>query len=67
VKVVEGRNVQDPGREEQLLDRRRQIAATYSLDPDAVTDVFEAILRFSRSEQRRWLEQYEPTNEAEPS
>lgn len=67
VKVVEGRNVQDPGREEQLLDRRRQIAATYSLDPDAVTDVFEAILRFSRSEQRRWLEQYESTNEAEPS
>ncbi|MFT7669397.1 MAG: prephenate dehydrogenase [Planctomycetota bacterium] len=55
-KREQGRQVQDPAREEQVLERRRKLASEHSLDPDAVTDVFEAILRFSRSEQRRWLD-----------
>ena len=55
VKAESGRGVQDPGREEALLDRRRELAEHLRLDPDSVTDVFEAILRFSRGEQRRWL------------
>jgi prephenate dehydrogenase len=55
-KAREGRAVQDPGREQVLLERRRDLAQSFALDPGAVTDVFEAILRFSRGEQRRWLE-----------
>ena len=55
-KAGAGRDVQDPGREQDLLDRRRDLARRYQLDPSAVTEVFEAILRFSRGEQRRWLE-----------
>jgi len=55
-KQREGRAVQDPGRERELLERRRRLAADHALDPEALSDVFEAILRFSRAEQRRWLE-----------
>lgn len=55
-KADHGRSVQDPSRERALLDRRRELAERYALDPGRVTDVFEAILRFSRGEQRRWLD-----------
>lgn len=58
VKAAEGRAVQDPAREQELLDRRRALAAGASLDPDAMADVFEAILRFSRGAQRAWLERH---------
>jgi prephenate dehydrogenase len=55
VKAAGGRPVQDPAREQALLAARREAAAAHELDADAVADVFEAILRFSRHEQRRWL------------
>jgi prephenate dehydrogenase len=58
-KLREGRDVQDPRREEELLERRSELASSLDLDPGAVMDVFEAILRFSRAEQRRWLEEHE--------
>lgn len=56
VKAAQGRAVQDPAREQELLDRRRALAVDARLDPDGMADVFEAILRFSRSAQRTWLE-----------
>jgi prephenate dehydrogenase len=59
-----GRAVQDPTREEALLERRRELAREHGLDPGAVTDVFEAILRFSRSTQRRYLDSGAPGGEA---
>lgn len=55
-KAGEGRAVQDPSREEALLGRRRELALDHDLDPNSVTDVFEAILRFSRDAQRRFLD-----------
>lgn len=55
-KSAEGRAVHDPSREAKLLQVRRDMAETYALDPDSVTDVFEAILRFSRAEQHRWMQ-----------
>lgn len=58
VKAAEGRAVQDPAREQELLDRRRALATDAALDPESMADVFEAILRFSRSAQRRWLERH---------
>lgn len=56
VKAEGGHAVQDPGREKQLLERRKEFALGQDLDPDAVEDVFEAILRFSRREMRRWID-----------
>ncbi len=62
-KAGEGRAVQDPGREEALLERRRELALEHDLDPTSVTDVFEAILRFSRGAQRRFLDSNDATGE----
>lgn len=59
-----GQGVQDPAREEALLERRRELAREQDLDPGSVTDVFEAILRFSRSTQRRYLDSAAPGGEA---
>lgn len=50
-----GRPIQDSRREEDLLRQRRDLAQEYQLDPGALSDVFEAVLRFSRAEQRRSL------------
>ncbi len=58
VKAAQGRAVQDPAREQELLARRRALAADAALDPEAMADVFEAILRFSRNAQRTWLERH---------
>lgn len=63
-KADEGRALQDPSREESLLARRRELAGEHGLDPGAVTDVFEAILRFSRTTQRRFLDSAGPSGEA---
>jgi prephenate dehydrogenase len=59
VKAEGGHAVQDPGREDALLQRRREFALDQDLDPEAVEDVFEAILRFSRKEMRMWMESRE--------
>lgn len=55
VKAAQGKPVQDPAREQSLLAQRRAWAEEWELAPETVADVFESILRFSRSEQRRWL------------
>lgn len=52
-KASHGRGVTDPRREEELLAARRAAAVDAELDPDAVEDVFRAILRFSRLHQSR--------------
>lgn len=46
-----GAPIRDPRREAALLDARRRTAETLGLDPSAVADVFESILRFSRKVQ----------------
>ncbi len=48
-----GHGVLDANREHEVLAQRRRWAEEQSLDPDAVDDVFQAILRLSRSVQRR--------------
>lgn len=52
VKRALGHGVLDPRREAKLLAARRQWAEEQGLAPDAVDDVFQAILRLSRSVQR---------------
>lgn len=47
-----GHGVRDPQREAILLDTRRAHAVSLGMDPDSVEDIFQAILRFSRSAQR---------------
>ncbi len=46
-----GRPVRDPAREAELLEARRRWAEERGLDPASVTDIFEAILHFSRHVQ----------------
>ncbi|MFH2205048.1 MAG: prephenate dehydrogenase/arogenate dehydrogenase family protein [Elusimicrobiota bacterium] len=58
VKAGEGRAVRDPEREKSLLARRAEWAREYDLLPQEVLGVFDAILSFSRAEQRRWLAQH---------
>ncbi|WP_394837351.1 prephenate dehydrogenase/arogenate dehydrogenase family protein [Pendulispora rubella] len=48
-----GHGVLDTGREAELLNQRRRWAEEQGLDPAAVDDVFQAILRLSRSVQRQ--------------
>jgi prephenate dehydrogenase len=50
-KAALGVAVADPGREAKLLEARRRWAQERGLDPDAVEDIFGAILRFSRAIQ----------------
>lgn len=51
-KAERGLTVTDPSRESQLLSARRRGAAELGLDADAVEEIFQAILKFSRSVQR---------------
>jgi len=51
-KAREGKPVRDPDREHKLLEARATWAAEADLDAQAIRDVFEAILRHSRSVQR---------------
>jgi len=50
-KAKVGRGIRDAGREQKLLNRRRDMADRRELDQDAVVDIFQAILRFSRAHQ----------------
>lgn len=52
-KAGAGRGVHDPKREEELLGKRRDWGEAFGLSGDGIGDVFEAVLRFSRGEQRR--------------
>jgi len=51
-KAEKGFGVADPQRERGLLAVRRERAAALGLDPDAVEEIFQAVLRFSRAVQR---------------
>ena len=66
VKAEGGRAVHDPAREHRLLEARREAATGADLDPDATADVFEAILRLSRTEQHRWLDAHTRTSQKPP-
>jgi len=50
-KAALGAEVQDRARETRVLETRRRWAEERGLDPDDIRDIFEAILRFSRSVQ----------------
>jgi prephenate dehydrogenase len=52
-KATAGRPVQDRKRERELLESRRRSAARAGLDPAAIADIFEAVLRFSRQVQQK--------------
>lgn len=47
-----GQPILDPEREARLLAERRAWAEALHLDPDAVEELFQAVLRFSRRAQR---------------
>jgi prephenate dehydrogenase len=53
IKAKHGHGVRDPGREQRLLGERRQLAEKYNLDPEGISRVFEAVMRFSRDLQQR--------------
>ena len=52
-KAQHSQGVHDPAREKSLLEARQQWGREKNLSEPSITDVFEAILRFSRAEQRR--------------
>ena len=52
-KAKHGKGVHDPAREKSLLEAHQQWGREKNLSEASITDVFEAILRFSRAEQRR--------------
>lgn len=58
-----GRAVRDPRREKDLLDKRGQLAGDLALDPDAVGEIFDAILRFSRRHQVQARSQFKKDQE----
>lgn len=51
IKARRSRPVRDVAREQALIADRREWAADLGLSEDAITDVFDAILRFSRDAQ----------------
>jgi prephenate dehydrogenase len=50
-KVALGVTVKDPGREAAALEARRGWAQEQGLDPEAIEEIFQAVLRLSRSVQ----------------
>ncbi len=58
VKAAKGRSLRDIPREKAMLAKRRSWAKARELDPESVAEVFESVLRFSRGEQRRWLDRF---------
>ena len=59
-----GRAVRDPKRERELLHRRSEIAGNLDLDSEAVSEIFDAILRFSRRHQVKARSETASTDEA---
>ncbi len=59
VKSEEGRPLQDPARERELLAQREEWARERELLPAEVRAVFKSILDLSRTEQANWLKQRE--------
>jgi prephenate dehydrogenase len=53
IKAQIGHGVRDPNREQRLLQARRELADQHNLDPDGISRVFEAVMRFSRDLQQR--------------
>jgi chorismate mutase len=53
VKADADRDVKDPDREAELLDRLRTKAREHGLPPDLVEDIYEQILEYSVERQRR--------------
>jgi prephenate dehydrogenase len=58
-----GEGVRDPAREARLVRERRRWATELGLDPESVSQIFHAILRFSR----RLQSEGEPANAADPT
>lgn len=58
-----GEGVRDPAREARLVHERRRWATELGLDPDSVSQIFHAILRFSR----RLQSEGDPAPEAAPT
>lgn len=52
-KEKKGKAVQDPGREKEVLSKRGDWAKDLGLGVEGISDVFQAVMRFSRAEQRR--------------
>jgi prephenate dehydrogenase len=48
IKASHGRSIRDPERERTLLEQRRQWASECNLEPEAIADIFAAVLRYSR-------------------
>jgi prephenate dehydrogenase len=61
-----GRAVRDPAREQRLLESRRAWAAEHGLEPNGVAEIFEAILRFSRSVQSALADEGKSSADGEP-
>jgi prephenate dehydrogenase len=53
IKAILGKSVRDPARERTLLERRKQWAREYDLEPDSIVDIFAAVLRYSRALQAK--------------
>jgi prephenate dehydrogenase len=60
-----GEGVRDPGREARLVRERRRWATELGLDPESVSQIFHAILRFSRRLQSE--AEPEPAPEGTPT
>jgi prephenate dehydrogenase len=58
-----GEGVRDPAREARLVRERRRWATELGLDPESVSQIFHAILRFSR----RLQSEGEPASEGDPT
>jgi chorismate mutase len=53
VKEERGMEIQDPEREERVLDRVGERAEALEVDPEDVREVFELLMDMSKKEQRR--------------
>jgi chorismate mutase len=51
VKQAEGRQTTDEAQEQHVLDRARERANDYDMDPERVADVFEALIELSKHTQ----------------
>ena len=52
-KATVGKSIRDPERETSLLSNRKDQAHQRQLDPNAVSEIFQAIIRFSRNHQAK--------------